>query len=146
MKKLLLIFAILSLVGCGKTRRFHTAITPPSSIPPSVAALFPAYSPVVHTCGYENFSGGFSLGSVHLQDGWFADPSASFNQTVTTDAACSGSQSWFLNSDVGSSAFGNQPQSFQFPKTAGESTVSNGGGDTMEVSFFIKTKSSSGDL
>ena len=101
MKKSILLLLALTLVGCGRTHRFYplTPVNSSPNIPAAVAALFPAYSPVIHTCGYENFGGHFTLSGIHLQDGWFADPSFAWNQTVTTAAACSGTSSWFLNSD-----------------------------------------------
>jgi len=130
------------LFGCGG----FEAIEPSTSgnIPAPVGPTLP--SPVNY-CGGTPYSANLmTIGSIHGQDGWFSDPSASFDQSVMSSAnSCKGNGVWFLNSDVGSSAFGNQPQSPEFALTAGESTVSNGGGDTFEASFFIRTVSTSAD-
>ena len=86
--------------------------------------------------------------SINGQDGWFADPSANFNEKVMNMGATAhtGVGVWFINNTVTSSAFGNQPQSPAFTKASGESTVrSLGGGDSMVTSFWIRTVSGSAD-
>jgi len=103
----------------------------------------------VYVCGGETFaSATFSTGSINGQEGWFADPSAGFDEGIVSlgSSACRGKGVWKLNNSVTSSSFGNQPQSPAFPESAGESGVrSAGGGDTMAVSFFFRAVSPTAD-
>lgn len=97
-----------------------------------------------YQCGGASFtSDTFTLNaSVNGQHGWYSDPSSNFDEKVVdigTDA-CRGTGVWKISNAVTSSGFGNQPISPAFTNANGESTVkSSGGGDSMSVSFFIRT-------
>ena len=79
--------------------------------------------------------------SVNNHNGWAVDPTANFNEKVVNlgSQACRGKGVWLISSNVVSGGFGNQPRSPAMSESAGESTVrSAGGGDTMEVIFWVK--------
>ncbi|MEO9040311.1 MAG: hypothetical protein ABI265_09815 [Gallionella sp.] len=111
---------------------------------------YSALAPVSNSaCGSATFASAiYSTGSINGQDGWFVDPAALFDEGVVNlgPGACRGKGVWKIDNTVISGGFGNQPQSPVFVESAGESSVrSAGGGDTMTVSFFIKTISSGAD-
>ena len=126
--------AVAGCDGGSGGKDLVATVTPPPAVTP------------VYVCGGETFaSATFSTGSINGQEGWFADPSAGFDEGIVSlgSSACRGKGVWKLNNSVTSSSFGNQPQSPAFPESAGESSVrSAGGGDTMAVSFFFRTVSS----
>lgn len=101
------------------------------------------------TCGSETFASAiYSTSSINGQDGWYVDPAALFDEGIVNlgSGACRGKGVWKIDNTVISGGFGNQPQSPAFVESAGESSVrSVGGGDTMTVSFFIKTISPGAD-
>lgn len=102
-----------------------------------------------YSCGDESFTSDlFTVNQRILnQNGWVSNDlggstAANFDEKVVNlgSDACRGSGAWYLNNSVISGGFDNQPVSPNLNVTAGESSVrSVGGGDTIEVSFYIKT-------
>jgi hypothetical protein len=84
--------------------------------------------------------------SINGQNGWTS--SGGFDEQVRYlgSAAQAGSNVWNLSNRISSGTYGNQPLSPQLSESAGESTVrSAGGGDAMEVVFWVRPLSSSAD-
>lgn len=108
-----------------------------------------ASSPATIACSTETFtSATYTAGSINAQNGWFVDPAANFDEAIvdTSSNACRGKGVWKLSNKVSSSGFGNQPLSPQQGTSAGESTVrDSGGGDSMAISFYIRTISVNAD-
>ena len=125
----------LFLAACG-------AGSVPDTIVPAAAA------PALFACGGPTFTSPlFTAGTINGQSGWFSDPASRFDEAIVDlgIGACRGKGVWKIGNAVTSTAFSNQPQSPSLQLTAGESAVrSIGGGDTMEVSFFIRTVSAAG--
>lgn len=77
--------------------------------------------------------------SINGQDGWAS--SGGFDEQVMAigNDAQAGQNVWKLSNRIVSSSYGNQPLSPQLPVSVGESTVrSAGGGDAMEVVFWLR--------
>jgi len=84
--------------------------------------------------------------SISGQNGWTS--SSAFDEQVLSlgGAAQAGQNVWKLSNRVSSTAFGNQPLSPPLSESAGESTVrSAGGGDAMEVVFWMRPQSPTAD-
>ncbi|MEI6080399.1 MAG: Ig-like domain-containing protein, partial [bacterium] len=111
---------------------------------------------LVEVCGSETFvSDIFTVDTRILgQNGWGANDmpvaiASNFNEKIIKVLAadvCRGPGVWKISNTVTSVGFGNQTCSPALSETAGESFFrSSNGGDTMEVSFFFRTVSSSAD-
>jgi len=105
---------------------------------------------VVPQCSSDTFAS--SLYSVNTsisgQNGWYVDLIANFDEKILDvgSQACRGKGVWQLSNKVTSGGFGNQPMSPTQNTSAGESTVRDpGGGDSMAISFYIRTVSGNAD-
>ena len=141
---LIFLALLLFFTGCGSSQsvmKTQGGISVPEVTTPPVT--------VAEGCT-ENFASDiFTAGaSVHNQNGWYSDPAAHFNEKVVNlgSGACRGKGVWQISNNIVSGGFGNQPASPAFSKSAGESTVRTaGGGDSMDVTFWIKPASLTAD-
>jgi len=105
---------------------------------------------VVPQCSSDTFTSNlFTVNaSINGQDNWYVDLAANFDEKILDlgSLACRGKGVWQLSNKIVSGGFGNQPISPIQATSAGESTVRDpGGGDSMAVSFYIRTVSSNAD-
>jgi len=84
--------------------------------------------------------------SINGQNGW-ANSGGFDEQVLSLGAAAQAGQNvWRLSNRVSSTSFSNQPLSPALSESAGESTVrSAGGGDAMEVVFWMRPQSATAD-
>lgn len=121
MRKVILVVAVLALLGLGIAAQ---------------AALTEAYG--------TNFDS-MTIGKINGQDNW-KDNETTYSETITTEAAYSGSQSWWL----GMNTSNNMAVSIQTPKVpyAGESLSSRKiatANNAISYEFWFKTKSAEAD-
>ncbi len=104
---------------------------------------------VATTCGGATFaSDSFTANvSINGQNSWYVDTGVGFEEEILNlgGAACRGSGVWFINNNVWSGAYANQPASPAFTDSYGDSSLRTGDGDSISTSFFFKTVSSSAD-